>query len=247
MQQHHPKNWLLLRGLARGVGHWGTFAEKIQERFPQDRFEFIDLPGNGTRNEEVSPTTIGDYVKDLRSRSEFVKKNEKFNVLAVSLGAMVTVEWMREFPHEINKAFLVCTSSSGFSPFYHRFQPINVVKSLRLLSSNQALIWENTILNMIVNSADRREAEMLGMVAYSDRYPVKMQNILRQLAAASQFRFPKEAPGDVRLIGSHGDRLVSPHCTLRIAHAWELKPHMHPWAGHDIPIDDPQWLLEQLL
>ncbi|XGC79658.1 alpha/beta fold hydrolase [Bdellovibrio bacteriovorus] len=247
MHQHHPKNWLLLRGLARGVGHWGTFAEAIKKRFPEDRFEFIDLPGNGARHEEVSPTSIGDYVKDLRSRCEYVKNNQKFNVLAVSLGAMITVEWMREFPHEINKAYLVCTSSSGFSPFYQRFQPVNLIKSLRLLTSNQALIWENTILNMIVNSADRREAEMLGMVAYSEQYPVKMQNILRQLTAASQFRFPKEAPGDVRLIGSHGDRLVSPHCTLKIAHAWELKPQMHPWAGHDIPVDDPQWLLEQLL
>jgi hypothetical protein len=22
---------------------------------------------------------------------------------------------------------------------------------------------------------------------------------------------------------------------------------LHPWAGHDLPLDDPQWVLEQVL
>lgn len=243
-----PKNnWILLRGLARGVGHWGSFAEKIREHFPEDSFEFLDLPGNGQRHQETSPTSIAEYVKDLRSRSAFVSRGESFNLLAVSLGGMIAVEWMREFPHEVQKAFLICTSSAGHSAFYERFQLPNYVKALGLIGMNDEVKWERTILDMVVNNHERKESELLGLVTYSKTYPMRMENIVRQLVAASRYQFPEEAPGDVHLIGSYGDRLVSPKCTLRVAEKWGLKATMHPWAGHDIPIDDPHWVLERLL
>lgn len=243
-----PKNnWILLRGLARGVGHWGSFAEKIQEHFPQDAFEFLDLPGNGQRHDETSPTSIPEYVKDLRSRSAFVSRGESFNILAVSLGAMIAVEWVRQFPHEVQKAFLVCTSSAGESAFYERFQLPNYVKALSLIGAKDEVKWERTVLDMVVNNHERKESELLSMVTYTKTHPMRMENILRQLLAASRYRFPAEVPGDVHLIGSYGDRLVSPKCTLQIAEKWGLKASMHPWAGHDVPIDDPHWLLERLL
>lgn len=244
----HSKNWILLRGLARGVGHWGSFVDRMKKRYPQDHFELLDLPGNGARHKEKSPLQISEYVKDLRAHSEFVKNGETFNILGISLGAMITVEWMREFPHEVKKAYLLCTSSSGVSPFYQRFQVENYLMAPRLfMSQGDHVEWEKIILGLVTNSHERREEEMFSLMEYSKAHPMSMANILRQMVAASQYRFPKEAPGDVKLIASYGDRLVSPECTLAIAHKWGLKPVMHPWAGHDIPLDDPQWVLEHLL
>lgn len=242
------RKWILLRGLARGVGHWGSFAEQIRSRFPQDHFEFLDLPGNGARCTELSPLKMSDYVKDLRAHSEFVRNGDSFNILSVSLGSMITVEWMREYPHEVQKAFLMCTSSSGFSPFYHRFQLVNYLKASRLVTvQGDEVEWEKTILEMVTNSHERRAEELVSMVEYSRANPMLVKNVLRQLWAASQYRFPKKAPGQVTLLGSNGDRLVSPECTLSIARRWGLKAAMHPWAGHDIAIDDPHWVLEHLL
>jgi len=242
------RNWILLRGLARGVGHWGSFADKIQEHFPSDRFEFIDLPGNGTRHREKSPTRIADYVKDLRAQSQFVQKGEPFQILSVSLGAMVTVEWMHEYPHEVQKAYLVCTSSSGVSPFYHRFQLTNYLRAVTLYKAQKnETLWEQTVLEMVANSHERREAEKPALISFTKEYPVSAENVLRQMLAASKYKFPQQPPGEIHLLGSYGDRLVSPQCTLKLAEKWGLKPTMHPWAGHDIPIDDPHWLLEHLL
>ncbi|MDG0816149.1 alpha/beta fold hydrolase [Bdellovibrio svalbardensis] len=243
----NPRRWILLRGLARGRGHWGSFVQKMQAHFPNDEFELIDLKGNGERFTEQSPLHVEDYVRDLRAHSQFVKDGKPFNILAVSLGAMITVEWMREYPHEVQKAILVCTSSSGFSPFYDRYRLRNYLPTLRLAIETSAEKWERDILEMVTNSHERREAEIGAMIEYSKRNPMKVTNILRQLAAASRYRFPKDAPGDIKIIGSHGDRLVSPRCSLKIAEGWGLKAVMHPWAGHDIPVDDPQWLIEHLL
>lgn len=243
-----PNNWILLRGLARGAGHWGSFVDRMKKRFPDDKFELIDLPGNGSRNDETSPLKISDYVKDLRAHSEFVKKGQSFKILSVSLGAMITVEWMREFPHEVQKAYLVCTSSSGHSPIFQRFLPINYLKAAHLfMAQGDETEYEKTVLEMVTNSHERRQAEGLALMAYSKVHPMHVQNIVRQLFAASRYRFPKQAPGDIQLIGSHGDKLVSPKCTLKIGESWGLRPMMHPWAGHDIAIDDPEWLIEHLL
>lgn len=239
-------NWIVLRGLARGVGHWGSFVDRMKQRFPKDRLELIDLPGNGARNNELSPLKIFEYVDDLRSHSQFIKNREPVKILAVSLGAMITVEWMHRYPNEITKAYLVCTSSSNYSSFYKRFLPLNYFMAAQMLSK-KGIEKEKIILKMVTNNLYRREAELKALSDYSEKYPLRIQNIIRQLYAASRYNFPKKAPGDIKLIGSYGDRLVSAQCTLEIAERWNLKPVMHPWAGHDVAIDDPDWLLEQLL
>ncbi len=232
-----PRNWIFLRGLARGVGHWGSFLELFKAQYPQDQVELIDLPGNGLRYQRKSPTQISDYVRDLRSRSELVQKGAPFYIFSVSLGSMIAVEWMHEFPHEVKKAYLTCTSASGFSSPLQRFLPINFIKGFSLLSAGQdEVAWEKTILNMVANSKERRDEEMLAMVTFTKNNPVHIQNILRQLYAASQYRFPQQAPGDVQLLGSFGDQLVSSQCTLKIAERWNLKPVMHPGQGMILPL-----------
>ena len=127
----NPGRWVLLRGLGRGHGHGGVFAKKLQLKFSEDQFEFMDLPGNGTQFKEASPCHISAYVHSARARS--------------------------------------------------------------------------------------------------------------------RYRFPKTAPGKVQFLGASGDRLVHPTCTQKIATAWGVPIRMHPDAGHDLPVDDPEWVLDKLL
>jgi pimeloyl-ACP methyl ester carboxylesterase len=245
MQQ--TNKWILLRGLARGKGHWGSFPEEMQKFFPDAKIEMIDLPGNGERNSEQSPITVSDYVKDLRAQSQFVKEGDPFQILAVSLGAMIAVQWMHEHPTEVAKAHLICTSSASTSPFYHRYQLPNYLPTLRMFAQPDAELSESTILEMTTNDLNRRALEFPRLLNYSKRYPEKRGNVLRQLIAASRFQIPKQPPGEINLLGSFGDRLVSPKCTLSLGKRWGIEPKMHNAAGHDVPIDDPRWVLEHLL
>lgn len=243
-----PRYWILLRGLARGQGHWGSFVEELKKKFPQDQFELIDIPGNGTRVGEDSPLSMADYVRQVRSKSRFIREGKKVRLLAISLGGMIATEWMREYPLEIEKAYLMCTSAGNFSPMADRFMFPNYIQAAKLFTYHKdGKKWESCVLGMVANSEERKSAEIPGMISFTNQYPVRRQNVLRQLVAASRFKFPNEAPGDVVLLGSHGDRLVSPRCTLEIGKRWGIHPIMHPWAGHDIPVDDPQWVVEHLL
>lgn len=247
MSSPQSRNWILLRGLARGKGHWGSFVEKMQQKFPNDKLELIDLPGNGERNQENSPASVAKFMEQIRSQSEFVKQNQKFNILSISLGGMITVEWMRQHPHEVNKAVIMCTSAGNFSPPQDRFLLHNYVTAAYVLGKKDPAEKEDIVLRMTVNSEKRRAEEFPQLSEYSKTHPLKNANLLKQLFAASQYKFPKEAPGDITLLGSFGDKLVSPKCSMAIGKRWNLPVEMHPWSGHDLAIDDPQWVLERLL
>jgi pimeloyl-ACP methyl ester carboxylesterase len=243
----NTSNWILLRGLARGAGHWGNFFNKIRAQFPQDQFELLDLPGNGSRYNDLSPLNISEYVPLLRDKSKFIQQGLKVKILSISLGSMVAVEWMKTYPLEVEKAYLLCTSSRGLSSFHERLKMSNLLKVPQLiLSRKDAVFYENTILEMVGNSFDRRNEELPKLADYSRQHPVHPKNVVRQLWAASHYDFPPKPPGEVVLIGSYGDRLVSPKCTLDIASRWGLSPVMHPWAGHEIPLDDPDWVIDKL-
>lgn len=243
---NQPRHWIFLRGLVRGRGHWADFPQKFQAKFPQDTYELIDLPGNGESYQETSPRKISEYVQVIRLRSQAIRDGKKIHLLALSLGGMVAVEWMQNYGNEIEKAFLVCTSAANMGHFYERFLPENYLKLLSLAKVHTAAEYEEKVLGIITNNQDRQIAFLSQMSRYSARYPMGRQNFLRQLFAASQARFPEVKPGAVVVLGSYGDRLVSPTCSLNIARAWGLKALMHPNAGHDIPIDDPDWVLEQM-
>ena len=83
--------WILLRGLTRDSHHWGRFAREF-ERAIGDPVHCIDLPGNGLRCREFSPTTIGGLLADCRTSLAAMPGTYPIRLLALSLGAMVATD-----------------------------------------------------------------------------------------------------------------------------------------------------------
>jgi hypothetical protein len=40
--------------------------------------------------------------------------------------------------------------------------------------------------------------------------------------------------------------LVDPRCSQTLADCWNLPLAVHPVAGHDLPLDDGSWVLEEI-
>ena len=237
------RRWIFLRGLSRGRGHWADFVSLFQERFPKDQVELLDLPGNGERGTERSPLTVLEYVEDLRKQSAVLSEGP-VHLLALSLGGMIAAEWKVRYPQEVSAGFLVCTSSARHSSAGERFRWQNLPQFASLAFVKGAEEYEQKLLSVIANNEERRQTVMLTTVDYSRKYPAGPASFFNQIIAARRYGFPENTPGALYLVGSHGDRMVSPKCTLAIGQAWGVTPFMHPWAGHDIPVDDPHWLLD---
>lgn len=241
------QNWILLRGLCRGVGHWGDFVDLFKVRYPQHSVELIDIPGNGYRNLETSPQEISQYVDEIRQKSQFLQEGRTVRILALSLGGMIAMDWAHRYPDEVEKIVLMSSSSGGLSQPWERFQLSNFPRFAKIMTSQSAEAFERSVLEMISNNHDRAEAVLPALTEHTLEYPVQYLNFAKQIWAASRFKAPESARAEVVILGSWGDRMVSPQCSLALAKHFGIEARMHPWAGHDIPIDDPQWILDQLV
>lgn len=239
-----PTGWVLLRGLTRGVGHWGDFAGRLEAALA------IDLPGNGARHREASLATVEAMAEDVRAQLRQLGARPPYRVLAMSLGAMVAVAWAERWPGEIERAALVNTSLRPFSPAHRRLRPAAFARLLPLLRGADARRWERTILELTTRHAPEPQAVIERWVALREAQSVTRANALRQLFAASRYRAPLQPPPvRWRLLASERDGLVDARCTRALHAAWRLDVdalRMHPSAGHDLPLDDPAWVVEQL-
>ncbi|MCK6596924.1 MAG: alpha/beta hydrolase [Bdellovibrionaceae bacterium] len=239
----NKRQWLLLRGLTRGKFHWCDFPKELAKYFPDDEVTLIDLPGNGSRNQELSPLHINEYVTDLRDK---IEKKGSLHLIAFSFGAMVAIEWLNQYPEEIEKTYLINTSIKGLKPFYKRLLPENYLEIFGVLFKSN-LEREKIILKMTSNNLEVSEKVLLQFEKIAERHPIKLENLLRQLMAASSMVFPKNIQSHkVNIFVSANDRLVSSENSMEIAKRWGLAPMIHPWAGHDMVLDDPNFLLERL-
>lgn len=244
------KNWVLIRGLVRGVGHWSDFPETLKAAFPNDNFEFLEIPGNGTLYQEKSPTNVTEMVESIRRQSQFIQQGKKVHIIAISLGGMIATAWADRYPMEAEHLVLINSSSAKHSKFYERLRPENYLKMAGLFlgfkTRFSTMELEREILAMTANSSERRDFALPLWTKESEDHPVQIQNFFRQLMAAGSYKFPIEPPVSTVLFVSENDHFVSSACSKSLAKSWGCELHVHPWAGHDLPLDDPQWVIERL-
>jgi len=238
--------WILLRGLTRETGHWADFAAALAER-SGGQVLGVDLPGNGDQWNRLSPTDVEAIAQDVRRRVG--TPQERVRVVALSLGAMTALEWCRVDPDAIAGCTLINTSTSGLSPFWQRLRPSNYPTVARMLLPGLSPLERERRVLAMTSARPQAHAEVAETWAEIAReHPVRPANALRQLWAAARYRPPATPPTvPLLLLASQGDRLVSTECSRRLANHWNLPLRMHPWAGHDLPLDDPEWVLRELL
>lgn len=238
--------WILLRGLTREAAHWGDFPAVFQRTVPDARILTMDLPGNGQRHVDASPATVAGMVAACRAERVRLGVAGPVHLLAMSLGAMVAAQWAHEAPEEIAAGVLINTSVRPFSPFHHRLQPHNYPTLLRLALAGAApLEFEHAVLRMTSQRPGQHEGVLQAWVDARTQRPVSTRNALRQILAAATYRAPTQAPRvPLLLLASEHDRLVNCQCSRALAEAWACPIDLHPRAGHDLPLDDPQWVAQ---
>ncbi|MCE8053262.1 alpha/beta hydrolase [Halomonas daqingensis] len=240
--------WILLRGLVREARHWEGFPERLAQVLQQPA-RAVDLPGNGVLWREASPTHIDGMVDALRRELNAAGSRGPHRVLAISLGGMVALRWAQRFPDEVECLVLINSSLRGTAPFYQRLRPRQYPRLLMALLL--PLSHERREL-AILRMTTRLQSDLHGVAKRYARWqreaPVGKANLVRQLLGAARgFPVPQELPGLPALVlTSKADRMVSWHCSRRIAERWGWPLQCHPNGGHDLPIDDPEWVVEAI-
>ncbi|KQR78644.1 hydrolase [Burkholderia sp. Leaf177] len=237
--------WILLRGLTREGRHWGTFLEhlRLEAAMSGDQVTLLDLPGNGRENALTAPLNVAAMTTFVRSRAAAAGLKPPYRLLAMSLGGMVATDWAQKYPQDIERLVLVNTSIRPFAAVHERLQFAAWPQLLRAAALwNDSLRCESIIHGVTCNRTDTFDDDLAVWTTIRRVAPVSAKNALRQLWAAARFHAGEHAPAcPVLMLSSKMDHLVKAVCSERIAEKWQAEHKQHPWAGHDLPHDDPAW------
>ncbi|MES3000124.1 MAG: alpha/beta hydrolase [Pseudomonadota bacterium] len=237
--------WVLLRGWARESRHWGSFPELLARRLGEGHDVIaLDAPGNGKLNLRRSPMSVPAIARCCRAQLEASGARPPFVLLGLSLGAMVALEWAHAWRREVEGVIFVNGSYAGYAPPWRRLRPGAWGRLLSTLLPGTTLEQRESTVLALTSNAFRGDERLAARWAAIARYrPVSSANALRQLIAAARYRAPRRAPEmPALMVTSYGDRLVSHRCSTTPAARWGVPIAMHHSAGHDLPLDDPEWL-----
>jgi pimeloyl-ACP methyl ester carboxylesterase len=240
--------WILLRGLTRETRHWGSLPQRLADTFDGTHVLSIDLPGNGEFARLHSSCSVADMVGFVRHVAFESGVPGPYRVLAMSLGGMVATDWAQRHPLEIEALVLINSSMRPFNRPHERLRPRAWPVLIRVAAHwRAARAAESAIHAMTCNNRHTLADDIGTWVAIRRSAPVTRINALRQLAAAATFRAAAQPPACRTLIlSSAADGLVNPVCSASVAAAWRAPHRQHASAGHDIPHDDPAWIVAQL-
>lgn len=238
--------WILLRGLTREARHWGAFTRRFSDQ--ADAVTALDLPGSGEFAASTSPVSVHAMVEFARQQLQRGGFKPPYALLGMSLGGMVATDWAQRYPQELSALVLMNTSMRPYSRLTERLRPGNWM-ALGLLAARwrDAEHAERVIHRLTCNQTASREADIAAWLKIRNSAPVTQANARRQLWAAASFACAPESPAcRVLVLSSAADRLVHPLCSSQLAAAWQAGHVQHPWAGHDLPHDDANWVCGQI-
>ena len=236
--------WILLRGLARESAHWMDFPQQVGKKLGTSYP--LDLPGTGKLFKLQSPYKIRDFTEFVRAQKAFLPDGNYF-ALGVSLGGMVLSDWIVRYPGELKGVVLINSSRGDLSPPHKRMLPSGAAGLLRAMAAPGLYEREHKILSVISQKEDSHRVWAQQWAEIARQRPISSMTTARQLLAAATFRLSHRLSHvPVLVLSSMGDELVDPSCSTQIADHWSCEIHRHPWGGHDLALDDPQWVLEQV-
>jgi pimeloyl-ACP methyl ester carboxylesterase len=198
----------------------------------------LDIPGNGRLHDVTSPKTIAGMTEALREK---VSNNQPLRLIALSMGGMIAIDWMMRYPDEVDAAVLINTSARPLSPFYHRLRWTIYPHVIKMIFRS-SLQKESDILTLTSNRHSHNSKLLATWQQWQQENPVSTVSARNQFLAALKFSVTSKPKQPVLIVASRADRLVDYRCSLKLAQTWQTNYMEHDTAGHDLSLDEPEWL-----
>ena len=238
-------NWILLRGLGRHSLFWGEFPEKLKTSLaPESSILCLDLPGlNG---EKTNFKSISDITDEMRSAWLKQKKDGPWSIAAISLGGMIALNWASRYPGDFKHLVTINSSDAKLSPVYERLTPTAVKYLFKILKEPSLRIKEKYVLEATSNLIEINDDILDKYEEIALKSKINLRILIKQLWAAFHFKSPNKIEIPYTVLTSKGDKFVSFKCSKKLAKRYNANIFVHDVAGHDIPLDDPSWVIYHL-
>lgn len=239
---------ILLRGLAREAAHWLDFPAQLLQAVGENcQVHLVDFPGCGKYYRQPALTSVAamtDHARTEIAITEILARNESVYVLGISMGGMVALDWAQRFSSELNGLVLM-NSSAGDQPFWWRLRPGAWLTMIRALLSDSNT-REAQVLKIVSNNTADYAQHLNQWLSIQQQRPVARATILTMLRAAAQFRPHPTCTVEGLVLASKEDRMVSVRASEAIARQFSWPIQQHSTAGHDLPMDQAQWVATKI-
>lgn len=238
---------ILMRGLAREAAHWLEFPERLRSALGENcKLHLVDFPGCGIHYRQPALRSIGamtDHLRALPEVAAVIAAGAPLYLLGISMGGMVALDWAQRFPAEVRGVILI-NSSSGDQPVWWRLRPgawTTMLLALALPCKGR----EEKVLQIVSNRRECYAQFLQQWLAIQQQHPISRSTIFRMLLAAKKFRPQSECVVSGLVLTSDRDRMVSPRASEALAERFDWPLVRHGGCGHDLPMDDPQWVVNE--
>ncbi len=240
-----PLHFIVIRGLGRDQLQWQPFVDLLQQAFPEAIIHRPDLPGAGTLFNERSPSNISAFVTHIRNQVLPQLGKNKAILIGLSLGGMISLEWGALFPNEVEQVIPI-NSSSRHSFFMQRLKVWKALAYPGILMRWNLSAKEKAIYQITCNTRPINQERIELWTSIQTKHPVSLLNQLFMAWAGLCFKAKKLNQVKVSVLVAEGDRFVAPRCSEKLATLMHAPLFKHPWGGHDLTEDDPQWVVDRI-
>ncbi len=247
-----PANWLLLGPLARECAFWDGASAQLVEHLravqPQARLFELDLPGTGSHWRESSASHIALLLEQLRDRVRQSGLVAPFGLIASSWAGCLATEWARRYPSEVGALVLISPAMRPFTRVLRSVRPSLWSTALALLLGRRSPLDRDQRLWRSHTQLRQPSAALLQQWRELRRlHPTRARTGLAQVMAVWRYQSSRRRPhAQVLLLAGKGDAWMDWRVSAAISRAWGAALRLHPEAGHDLLLDDPQWVARSL-
>ena len=254
-QDSNSHYYFFIRGLIRSQFHWYQFPlnfDRIakQQTANKSTLVFLDIPGNGARFLQTTPLSITEMAIDIEQQildylaSHPIPLNSQLHLVGISMGGMIAAELASRANITLSSVHIINSSFANLSPFWQRMR-LPAVFNL-LMNIWQVERREKTILKWTSNKAS--SLDLAPQWTNEARlHPLSLRNAFAQLRAASHYLVGKKGNDQSFVYCCKEDRLVNWKCSEALAHHWGISLECEVGAGHDLPMDNPDWLAKKII
>lgn len=229
--------WVLLRGWVREKKHWSGFDRLFEEKIAGTKCICLDLPGIGDNEGLKSPFDVAAITDILRGQLASKSQQKPRGLLGISLGGMIAIDWATRFPEDFEQLVIINSSASNLSSMPERINFSIFLQALKIIFGHSAEQRERAILKLSSNKFEKPPYKAGSL---------PLGTAFRQLIAATRFKVTEKLSLPSLFLVSEKDRLVNSSCGVELARVIGAQVVTHPSAGHDLPLDDPEWVIEQI-
>ena len=237
-------NIFLIRGLTRESGHWGEFVGLLEEQLPEAKVHLIDLPGAGIHHQKKASSSAKKMVDFMRKETIDRINPEAYNIIcATSLAGMLATEWTINFKNDFDALIMINSSFKGICKTNERASKSVRGDMFRILFTSDVKKRERLVIKVNSNKPEMIDKLLPDWVSIQEKRKMTRMNIFRQTLAGMRYSPNGKKPEiPILIIGSKGDRMVSPSCIKKMHNYFGGDLVWHPTSGHGLPLDEPEWL-----